>query len=89
MNYSPGSWEIGQVNAILLKVISVLGIGVFQSCEKYPQMTQPQAQVLDGFSPGPGLTAYSDHQGDVKKFQSQIKNKARVLFLSVGFPLIS
>lgn len=52
-------------------------------------MTQPQAQVLDGFSPGPGLTACSDHQGDVKKFQSQIKHKASVLFLSVGFPLIS
>lgn len=69
VNYSSGSWGRGQVNAILfLKVFSVLGTGVFQSSEKYPQMTQPHAQVLDGFSPVHGLTAYSDHQGDFKKF---------------------
>lgn len=36
MNYSPGSWGIGQVNVIIpLKVLSVLGMGSFQGSKKY------------------------------------------------------
>ena len=35
---------------------------------------------------GPGIIAYSNHQWDVKEFQSRIKNKASILLLFFRFP---
>lgn len=86
VNYSPGSWGIGQVNVILfLKVLSVLGIGSFKAARSITQMTQRHAQVLVGFSPWTWGYSLFRSSLRVKEFQARIKNKASILLFFFFF----